>query len=191
LVDVAAVRRSFADAEPRPFWLSQPDAPAPGEPLQDELEADLVVVGGGLTGLWAALLAKEQDPRREVVLLEGERIAFGATGRNGGFVDASLTHGLDNGASRWPDEMPQLERLARENFTAIKEAMHRHGIDAGFEETGELFWTDHDGCPERAGSVTQAARAAAGKRTDGRSRSRWAGPTEGVGFEPTRDRDGP
>ncbi|HEV3376311.1 MAG TPA: FAD-dependent oxidoreductase [Thermoleophilaceae bacterium] len=137
-MDRAAVRRSFADAEPRPFWLSQPDAPSPGEPLQDDLEADLVVIGGGLTGLWAALLAKEQDPRRDVVLLEGERVAFGATGRNGGFVDASLTHGLDNGASRWPDEMPQLERLARENFAAIKEAIRRHGIGAGFEETGEL-----------------------------------------------------
>jgi glycine/D-amino acid oxidase-like deaminating enzyme len=137
-VDPPAVRRSFADAEPRSFWLSQPNAPAPGDPLEGELEADLVVVGGGLTGLWAALLAKEEEPAREVVLLEGERIAFGATGRNGGFMDASLTHGIENGASRWPDEMPELERLGRENFAAIKETMSRHGIDAGFEETGEL-----------------------------------------------------
>jgi glycine/D-amino acid oxidase-like deaminating enzyme len=137
-VDPAAVRRSYADAEPRPFWLSQPNAPAAGDPLEGELEADLVVVGGGLTGLWAALLAKEDDPTREVVLLEGERIAFGATGRNGGFMDASLTHGIENGASRWPDEMPRLERLGRDNFAAIKEAMSRHGIDAGFEETGEV-----------------------------------------------------
>jgi glycine/D-amino acid oxidase-like deaminating enzyme len=97
-------------------------------------------VGGGPTGLWAALLAEEDDPAREVVLLEGERIAFGASGRNGGFMDASLTHGIENGASRWPDEMPQLERLGRDNFAAIKEAMSRHGIDAGFEETGELVF---------------------------------------------------
>jgi glycine/D-amino acid oxidase-like deaminating enzyme len=137
-VDPAAARRSYADAEARPFWLAQSDAPPPGEPLEGRVEADLLVVGGGLTGLWAALLAKEEDPGREVVVLEGERIAFGATGRNGGFMDASLTHGIENGASRWPDEMPQLERLGRENFAAIKEAMSRHGIDAGFEETGEL-----------------------------------------------------
>ena len=137
-MDPAAVRRSYADAEPRPFWLSQPNAPAPGDPLQGELEADLVVVGGGLTGLWAALLAKEEAPAREVVLLEGERIAFGATGRNGGFMDASLTHGIENGASRWPAEMAQLERLGRANFAAIKEVMSRHAIDASFEETGEL-----------------------------------------------------
>jgi len=103
-VDRAAIRRSYADAEPRPFWLAQPGAPAPGAPLEGEREADLVVVGGGLTGLWAALLAREEDPAREVVLLEGERIAFGATGRNGGFMDASLTHGIENGVARWRDE---------------------------------------------------------------------------------------
>jgi glycine/D-amino acid oxidase-like deaminating enzyme len=137
-VDRAAIRRSYADAEPRPFWLAQPGAPAPGAPLEGEREADLVVVGGGLTGLWAALLAREEDPAREVVLLEGERIAFGATGRNGGFMDASLTHGIENGVARWRDEMDQLERLGRENFEAVKEAMSRHRIDAGFEETGEV-----------------------------------------------------
>jgi glycine/D-amino acid oxidase-like deaminating enzyme len=137
-VDPAAVRRSYAEAEPRPFWLAQPGAPDPGDPLEGHREADLVVVGGGLTGLWAALLAKEEDPGREVVLLEGERIAFGATGRNGGFMDASLTHGIENGASRWPEEMPQLERLGRVTFEEIKEAMDRHRIDAGFEETGEV-----------------------------------------------------
>jgi glycine/D-amino acid oxidase-like deaminating enzyme len=137
-VGLTDVRRSFADAEPRPFWLAQPNAPEPGDPLEGSREADLVVIGGGLTGLWAALLAREEDPQRDVVLLEGERVAFGATGRNGGFMDASLTHGIENGAARWPDDMPQLERLGRENFAAIKEAMERHGIDAGFEETGEL-----------------------------------------------------
>jgi glycine/D-amino acid oxidase-like deaminating enzyme len=89
-------------------------------------------------GLWTALLAREESPPKEVVLLEGERIAFGASGRNGGFMDASLTHGIENGVSRWPEEMPELERLGRANFDAIKQTMDRHAIDAGFEETGEL-----------------------------------------------------
>jgi glycine/D-amino acid oxidase-like deaminating enzyme len=137
-MDAAALRASFVDAERRPFWLAQPGAPEPSAPLEGEHEADLLVVGGGLTGLWAALLARERDPGREVLLLEGERVAFGASGRNGGFVDASLTHGIENGVARWPKEMPELERLGRENFAAIGEAIARHGIDAGFEETGEL-----------------------------------------------------
>jgi glycine/D-amino acid oxidase-like deaminating enzyme len=157
-VDHAAVRRSYADAEPRPFWLSQPGAPAPGDALDGHYEADLVVVGGGLTGLWAALLAKEEDPGREVVLLEGERIAFGATGRNGGFMDASLTHGIENGASRWPDEMPALEQLGRENFAAIKNTMGRHRIDAGFEETGELAFATASYQAEWLPEIVETAR---------------------------------
>ena len=117
-----------------------------------------MVIGAGLTGLWAALLAKEEDPDREVVLLEGERIAFGATGRNGGFMDASLTHGIENGVARWPDEMPRLEQLGRENFAAIKEAMERHGIDAGFEETGELAFATEPYQAEWIPELVETAR---------------------------------
>src|SRR6185503_1900084 len=105
-MDAAALRASFADAERRPFWLAQPGVPEPVAPLEGQHETDLLVVGAGLTGLWAALLARERNPAREVVLLEGQRIAFGASGRNGGFVDASHTHGIENGVARWPEDMP-------------------------------------------------------------------------------------
>ena len=148
---------ALADAEPRPFWLAQPGAPEPGPPLESDEKADLVVIGGGLTGLWAALLAREAG--QEVVLLEGERIAFGASGRNGGFMDASLTHGIENGVARWPDEMEQLERLGRENFAAIKGAMARHGIDAGFEETGELSFATAPYQAEYIPEIVETARA--------------------------------
>ena len=59
--------------------------------------ADLVVVGGGYTGLWTALRAKERDPGRDVVLLEAARCGEAASGRNGGFAEPSLTHGFANG----------------------------------------------------------------------------------------------
>jgi glycine/D-amino acid oxidase-like deaminating enzyme len=155
--DQNMTRASFADAERRPYWLAQPDAPEPGPPLDSDEQADLLVIGGGLTGLWAALLAREEG--REVVLLEGERIAFGASGRNGGFVDASLTHGIENGIARWPDEMPQLERLGRENFAAIRAAIARHGIDAGFEETGELAFATAPYQAEYIDEAVETARA--------------------------------
>jgi glycine/D-amino acid oxidase-like deaminating enzyme len=148
---------AFADAEPRPYWLAQPDAPEPGPPLEADEHTDLLVIGGGLTGLWAALLACEEG--RDVVLLEGERIAFGASGRNGGFMDASLTHGIENGLTRWPDEMPQLERLGRENFAAIKETIARHDIDARFEETGELAFATAPYQAEYIPEMVETARA--------------------------------
>ena len=97
-----------------------------------------MVVGGGLTGLWAGVEAKERDPGREVVVLEGERVAFGASGRNGGFCDASLTHGIDNGLSRWPDEMPLLEQMGRRNLDEMQAIVARLGIDAAWERTGIL-----------------------------------------------------
>jgi glycine/D-amino acid oxidase-like deaminating enzyme len=119
-----------------PFWLDRPGAPARRSPLAGTVEADLLVVGGGLTGLWTALHAAEEG--RSVVLLEGERLAFGASGRNGGFCDASLTHGLGNGLQRWPDEMETLERLGRENLEGIAATIRAHGIDCGWEPTGTI-----------------------------------------------------
>ena len=52
------------------------------------------LIGGGFTGLWTALLAKESDPERSVVLVEGHRVGWAASGRNGGFGGASLIHEL-------------------------------------------------------------------------------------------------
>jgi glycine/D-amino acid oxidase-like deaminating enzyme len=125
-------------AEPRPFWLDRADAPPARVPLRGEAAADLVVIGGGFTGLWTALLAKESDPERSVVLVEGHRVGWAASGRNGGFCDASLTHGAVNGRERFPAEFAALQRLGAENLDAIAAAVGRHGIDCDFERTGSI-----------------------------------------------------
>jgi glycine/D-amino acid oxidase-like deaminating enzyme len=132
-----AHRDAYADAEPRPFWLSQPIEPTPA--LTTTTDADLCIVGGGFTGLWAALHAKVDDPARDVVVLEAETVGFGASGRNGGFAVASLTHGIENGLARFADEMATLERLALENFDGLRADLERHGIDCDFEPTGDLL----------------------------------------------------
>ena len=130
--------RSLADATPTPFWLDNPAAPASAPMLTGDTDADLAVVGGGFTGLWTALLAKERDPGRDVVLLEARAVGHAASGRNGGFVDASLTHGLGNGAERFPDELATLERLGGQNLDAIEQTIRRHGIDCGWERSGSV-----------------------------------------------------
>src|SRR3954447_8431185 len=129
---------ALSDTQHSVFWLESPTPEPVQPPLEGTVEADLLVVGGGLTALWTALLAKERDPGRTVALAEAETIAFGASGRNGGFCDASLTHGIANGLARWPDEMPVLERLGRENLDAMEDTVARHGIDAAWERTGML-----------------------------------------------------
>jgi glycine/D-amino acid oxidase-like deaminating enzyme len=134
----AADREAYADAEPRAFWMSATRPQDAQPPLLGSVDADLCIVGGGFTGLWAALHAKADDRSRDVVVLEAETAGFGASGRNGGFAVASLTHGLANGLARFEDEMPALERLALENFEGMKADLARHGVECDFEETGDL-----------------------------------------------------
>ena len=125
-------------AKPAPFWLDQPERPAAQPPVRGELTCDLAVIGGGFSGLWTALLAKEANPGRSVVLIEGNRIGSAASGRNGGFCDASLTHGAENGRERFPAEFDTLQRLGAENLTAIEAAVNRYDIDCEFERTGSI-----------------------------------------------------
>jgi glycine/D-amino acid oxidase-like deaminating enzyme len=121
----AAARRAYADASTTPFWLDSP-------------ETDLVIVGAGLSGLWAALLAKSDDPERDVVVLDGGELGGAASGRNGGFLSSFLTHGIDNGLARFADEMPALERLGLENFEATVTELDRLRIDCDLEVSGDL-----------------------------------------------------
>jgi glycine/D-amino acid oxidase-like deaminating enzyme len=152
-------QKSLLDAEPRSFWLEDPGRPAQHEPLTAGVRCDLAVVGGGYSGLWTALIAKERDPGLDVVLIEGNRIGHAASGRNGGFCAASLTHGLGNGISRWPDELAQLERLGAQNLQAIEDAISRYGIDCDWERTGALeVATAAYQVPELRASVEESAQ---------------------------------
>ena len=128
---------SLAGASSVPFWLDQP-RPDAHPKLIGETSADLVVVGGGFCGLWTALMAKEREPDRDVVLVEGKRVAWAASGRNGGFVEASLTHGEDNGQRHFADELKDIDVLAAENFAALRQTLERYGIDAEWHEDGIL-----------------------------------------------------
>jgi glycine/D-amino acid oxidase-like deaminating enzyme len=132
------VHPALRDARPAVLWLDDPARPDPLPPPGAGTTADLVVVGGGYTGLWTALRAKERDPATDVVVLEAGRCGDQASGRNGGFASASLTHGFANGIERWPEEMPALDRLGAENLAAIGETVRRYRIDCAWEETGEL-----------------------------------------------------
>ncbi|MDN5876595.1 MAG: FAD-binding oxidoreductase [Brevibacterium sp.] len=132
------VNAALADASTVPFWLDSEHRPEPLPPLNHDCEAELVIVGGGFTGLWTALQAKERDPERHVVVLEANTIGWAASGRNGGFCAATLTHGYDNGESHLPQENERLAALGRENLEAIEAAVAKYSMDVEFERTGEL-----------------------------------------------------
>jgi glycine/D-amino acid oxidase-like deaminating enzyme len=137
-VDPGLVERSLSGSAFGSMWLdelgSRPSFPALPAPLR----CDLLVVGGGYTGLWTALHAAARNPGADIVLVEGQRIGWAASGRNGGFVDASLTHGFENGKSRWPNEIAELDALGLANLDGMQDEIERLDLDVEWERTGML-----------------------------------------------------
>jgi len=84
--------QALADTHPSCFWLDQPERPAARPALAGSEEADLAIAGGGFTGLWAALQAKEAEPDRDVVLLEASAVSLE---NYTGFLAALQRHGID------------------------------------------------------------------------------------------------
>ncbi|MGQ0668616.1 MAG: NAD(P)/FAD-dependent oxidoreductase [Actinomycetota bacterium] len=125
----------------RSWWLRDALAADPGEPcppLARELAADVLIVGGGYTGMWTAYFLKERDPGIDVVLLEQDICGGGPSGRNGGFVN-----GL------WDELGVLVERHggtgALETCRTAARSVHdiavwceRHGVDAWYRKGGDL-----------------------------------------------------
>jgi glycine/D-amino acid oxidase-like deaminating enzyme len=138
--DTAAHRHldAIADADPYPYWYEDAHQPEANPMLVRTISCDLCVVGGGYTGLWTAIIAKERDPSLDVVLLDAHEVGSAASGRNGGFMESSLTHGVANGQQRFGDEIELLEQLGIENLDQIEAAIDRYEIDCAYERTGVI-----------------------------------------------------
>ena len=127
------------------YWLRDPAPSGTADPpLADgeHLEVDVAIVGGGFTGLWTAIALTDTDPSLRVAVLEMETVGFGASGRNGGFCEASLTHGLANGIRHFPDELDRLEREGIDNLRGLVDFTRDHAIECDLEETGTLALAD-------------------------------------------------
>ena len=114
------------DAEPRPR-------------LKGDVNADVVILGGGFTGLWTAYHLTEARPELKVVVLEQDICGGGPSGRNGGF------------ASGWWDELDGLItlygreaavracRAISDSIKAIGEFCRAHEVDAWYKHAGYLY----------------------------------------------------
>jgi glycine/D-amino acid oxidase-like deaminating enzyme len=133
----SVVADALRDTRDAVFWTE--DAPGERSPrLEGTVQADLAIVGGGYTGLWTALRALDRDPSLRVAILEAQTIGWAASGRNGGFVEASLTHGEENGKRRWPEELERLDELGMQNLDDIEATVAREKLKVDFERTGTL-----------------------------------------------------
>jgi glycine/D-amino acid oxidase-like deaminating enzyme len=132
-------------SRPTSFWLRDPAPPGTADPPLapgERVAVDVAIVGGGFTGLWTAIALTDTDPGVRVAVLEMESVGFGASGRNGGFCEASLTHGLANGIRHFPDELDRLEREGLDNLRDLIAFTRTNAIDCDLEETGTLVLAD-------------------------------------------------
>lgn len=120
------------------FWFTTGDPGPRRIPAVGRHRVDIAVIGGGFTGLWSAIALLDADPSLRIAVLEAEQVGWGASGRNGGFCAASLTHGLANGLRHFPDEIDVLEREGLENLAGLVAFVRAEGIDCELEETGTL-----------------------------------------------------
>lgn len=124
------------------YWLGDALGSSPSEdrpPLEDAIEADVCIIGGGFTGLWTALHLKELAPATRVVLLEAGICGSGASGRNGGFAMSMWSKFVKLAEVSGTDEAVRICRLASDAIREIGEFCDREGIDAQFRADGWLW----------------------------------------------------
>lgn len=131
----AVVDHALGEARHGVLWLDDVDGLAGYPALTAPTRADVAVVGGGYTGLWSALLAKQRHPAARVVLLEGRSVGWAASGRNAGFCGARLVRHDRGGPSDGPGT---LARLGQDNLAAIGSAVDHLGLGCQWERTGTI-----------------------------------------------------
>jgi glycine/D-amino acid oxidase-like deaminating enzyme len=109
-------------------------------PLESPVEADVAIIGAGLTGLWTALFLKDLDPRAEVVVLERDIAAYGASGRNAGILSETVDHGHGLAIQHFGEaEARRLAALGERNVEEMVGWLEARGIDCDYEPTGRLL----------------------------------------------------
>ncbi len=126
----------------RPFWLEQAlaaESCAPCEPLVGDTRADVCIVGGGYTGLWTAIMLKEQNPGLDVLLIEADICGAGASGRNGGCALSWSAKYFTLERLFGVEEAVRLVKESERSIYAIGTFCEKYGVDADYRLDGTLY----------------------------------------------------
>ena len=122
----------------RSYWLGL-DSYEPDAPFEGEMRADVVIVGGGFSGLWTAYHLLKDDPGMTVVVIEGSAVGYGASGRNGGFAMTLMNRGLKELiAAVGAEPAKALHLAAEEAVDSIGRVCEAEAIDADLQPNGLL-----------------------------------------------------
>ena len=159
------------------LWLDQVAASGdpliPRSPLDGDLDVDVCVVGGGLTGLWTAYYLLKAQPSLRVAVLEAEIAGFGASGRNGGWCSALFPVGVSAMTRRHgPGPALAMRRAMNETVDEVGRAAAEEGIDCHFVRGGTIELARSEVQLERV----RAAVAADQKRDGIDGYELWSGP---------------
>jgi glycine/D-amino acid oxidase-like deaminating enzyme len=141
---------------PHGYWLEEAGSVEPAPTLSEERRADVVVIGGGYTGMWAAWHIKKLEPEGSIALLEADVCGRGPSGRNGGFCN-SMWFSLPNMRARWGDEGAlAVARGARDAIDGVEAFCRDESVDAWFRRGGYLQVST---APAQDGAWEEAATA--------------------------------
>ncbi len=145
------------------FWLDQLPDQLPRPPLGSDRDADVCIVGGGLTGLWTAYELRRADPSLEVVVLEGRQVGFGASGRNGGWVLGKLSGTPEAWRAKGGPDAPRAMAAAiQATVEKVGAVVEREAIDCDFELGGSLVVAQSETQLARLGALLAEEREALG-----------------------------
>ncbi|MDO0913863.1 FAD-binding oxidoreductase [Streptomyces sp. DT2A-34] len=120
------------------FWYADDGLPEVREPLAGDASADVVIVGGGYTGLWTAYYLKKAVPFLRITVLEQKFCGYGASGRNGGWLYNGIA-GRDRYAKLHGHEAAvRLQRAMNDTVDEVVRAAGEEGIDADVHKGGVL-----------------------------------------------------
>lgn len=124
----------------RSLWLDTvPESLGSRPALRESIDADVVIVGAGFTGLWTAYELLRREPTLRVVNVEAEISGFGASGRNGGWCSALFAGSRDaTAATHGRDAAVQLQRAMFATIDEIGRVLIEEGIDAHFVKGGNV-----------------------------------------------------
>jgi glycine/D-amino acid oxidase-like deaminating enzyme len=121
------------------YWLQEAGAVEPVAPASGDLEADVIVLGGGYTGMWTAWHVSERAPDARVVLLEADICGHGPSGRNGGFCETLWTS-LPSLRERFGDERAIAAcEASTDSVRAIGAWCEAEGVDAWYRRAGYVM----------------------------------------------------